>query len=321
MQAQPPIQDEAWDAYLRRHYYRLLMQVILPLILTTVVFVLGGVFCSVIPWWYWLLGYVGLAALLFRFGHALHAELQELFAAQLHCTVIEREAHCLQRDAAVGHSVRVVTHEINNLIGIAKLSVDNLRYSPVAMPKDIDRLEKALGYMTQVTHLILDGIGNKHATTRTLSLAELQDDVRLLIGHGQSYPQVALSVVFSPDAAQYRFEERTGATYLIIHNLVKNALEAVEARFGEQLGGEVRVTAEVLDNQIVIAVEDNGVGMTAAQIEAVMRGNGQSFKVNGHGLGLGFVLGECERNGFLFKVTQGEGHGTGFQLSITANKA
>lgn len=321
MQPSPPIQDEAWDAYLRQHYYRLLVQVILPLILTTVVFVLGGVFCSVIPWWYWLMGYVGLAALLFRFGHALHAELQELFAAQLHCTLIEREAQSLQRDAAVGHSVRVVTHEINNLIGITKMSVDNLRYSPVAMPKDIDRLEKALGYMTQVTHLILDGIGNKHATTRMISLAELQEDVRLLIGHGQSHPQVALSVVFPPDAAQYRFEERTGATYLIIHNLVKNALEAVEARFGEQLGGEVRVTAEVLDNQIVIAVEDNGVGMTAEQIEAVMRGNGESFKVNGHGLGLGFVLGECERNGFLFKVTQGEGHGTEFHLSITANKA
>ncbi|WP_308874530.1 ATP-binding protein [Thiothrix subterranea] len=71
-----------------------------------------------------------------------------------------------------------------------------------------------------------------------------------------------------------------------------------------------------MNNQIVIAVEDNGVGMTAAQIEAVMRGNGQSFKVNGHGLGLGFVLGECERNGFLFKVTQGEGQGAGFQLQI-----
>jgi signal transduction histidine kinase len=266
-------------------------------------------------WWYWLLGYVGLAALLFRFGHALHAELQELFAAQLHCTVIEREAHCLQRDAAVGHSVRVVTHEINNLIGIAKMSVDNLRYSPVAMPKDIDRLEKALGYMTKVTHLILDGVGNKHATTRTLSLAELQEDVRLLIGHGQSYPQVALSVVFPADAAQYRFEERTGATYLIIHNLVKNALEAVEARFGDQLGGEVRVTAEILDNQIVIAVEDNGVGMTAAQIEAVMRGNGQSFKANGHGLGLGFVRQTCIQGGIKFTLRNAD-HENGSGLSV-----
>ncbi|WGZ94262.1 MAG: HAMP domain-containing sensor histidine kinase [Candidatus Thiothrix putei] len=316
MQPQPPIQDEAWDAYLRRHYYRLLVQVILPLILTTVVFVLGGVFCSAIPWWYWLLGYVGLAALFFRFGHALHAELQELFAAQLHCTVIEHEAHCFQRDAAVGHSVCVVTHEINNLIGIAKMSVDNLRYSPVAMPKDIDRLEKALGYMTQVTHLILDGIGNKHTTTRTLSLAELQEDVRLLIGHGQSHPQVALSVVFPADASQYRFEERTGATYLIIHNLVKNALEAVEARFGEQLGGEIRVTAEVLDNQIVIAVEDNGVGMTAEQIEALMRGNGQSFKVNGHGLGLGFVHRECEKSGFTCGFVKMPVQGMKFHVGI-----
>ena len=208
---------------------------------------------------------------------------------QLRFTHMEKEAQSLQRDAAVGHSVRVVTHEMNNLVGTAKMSVDNLRYSPLAMPKDIDRLEKALGYMTQVTHLILDGIGNKHATTRTISLAELQEDVRLLIGHGQAHPQVALSVVFPADAAQYRFEERTGATYLIIHNLVKNALEAVEERFGEQLGGEVRVAAEVLGNQIVIAVEDNGVGMTAEQIAAVMRGNEQSFKVNGHGLGLGFV--------------------------------
>ncbi|MBO0612649.1 sensor histidine kinase [Thiothrix fructosivorans] len=319
MQVQPPIQDEAWNAYLRRHYYRLLVQVILPMILITVVFLLGGVFCSAIPSGYWLLGYVGLAALFFRFGHALHAELQELFTAQLHCTLIEREAQSLQRDAAVGHSVRVVTHEMNNLIGIANMSVDNLRYSPVAMPKDIDRLEKALGYMTQVTHLILDGIGNKLATTRTLSLAELQDDVRLLIGHGQSYPQVALSVMFPAEAAQYRFEERTGATYLIIHNLVKNALEAVEERFGDQSGGEVRVTAEILGNQIVIAVKDNGVGMTAEQIEAVMRGSGQSFKVNGHGLGLGFVLGECERNGFGFEVERSESNSTGFQIFIITN--
>jgi len=84
-------------------------------------------------------------------------------------------------------------------------------------------------------------------------------------------------------------------------------------------GGRVRVTAEILGNQIVIAVEDNGVGMTAEQIEAVMRGNGQSFKVNGHGLGLGFVLGECERNGFGFEVGRGNGEEIKVRFSIFLN--
>ncbi|MGB3916628.1 MAG: HAMP domain-containing sensor histidine kinase [Thiothrix litoralis] len=304
MQKQPPTGEVVWQAHLREHYRHLFVRVILPIVLITAGFVLLCLFCPPVPWmWlYLLVCYAGLVFVFFRLGHYLHDELVELLGMQWRIVRMEKEAQGLQRDAAIGHSVRALTHEINNLIGVAALSVDNLRHSSVAMPKDIDRLERALGYMSNVSALVLDGIGNKQAPKRLITLAELRNDVQLLLGNGHSHPGITLHLDFPPNADNCQFEERAGSTYLIIHNLVKNAFEAVAEKFGEQPDGEVIVKAEVSENQLLISVSDNGVGMTPEQVEAVMQGDAQSFKANGHGLGLGFVVRECEKNGFCFAI-------------------
>ena len=248
---------------------------------------------SVWMWLYLCACYIGLVFIFIRLERYWQDEIIQLFEMQLRFTRMEKEAQSLQRDAAIGHSVRALTHEINNLIGVAAVSVEQLRHSPVAMPKDIDRLDRVLGYMSKVSALVLDGIGSKKSHTRLISLEELRGDVQLLLGNGHNHSGIALYIDFPPDADKYTLEERAGATYLIIHNLVKNAFEAVAEKFGEDPGGKVVIGVRVADNQLLISVEDNGIGLASDQVEAILSNDVESLKVNGYGLGLRFVQQEC----------------------------
>ena len=149
---------------------------------------------SLAMWLYLVACYVGLVLTFLKLERYLQDEMIQLFDTQLRCARMEREAQGLQRDAAIGYSVRALTHEISNLIGVAAISAENLRHSSVAMPKDIDRLERSLRYMARVSNLVLDGIGSRKVAKHMISLAELRDDVQLLLGDGGGYPNIALRV-------------------------------------------------------------------------------------------------------------------------------
>lgn len=284
-------------------------------------------FCVLVLWLYptdlrtevYLIAcYLGLAFILWKLERYVAAEMAAVFAERLQRERVEREAEGLQREAAIGHSTRAINHEMNTLIGVARLSAERIGERQVGedTAKDVVRLEKALSYMERVSRLILDDLGSESVAKRRISLAELQDDLRLLLCNGVTHCQARLEFDFPANAADYWFEERTGSTYLILHNLAKNAYEAVLAKFDGQPGGVIRVSAAVEGERLVLAVYDNGVGMSAQQVEDIRRQVVVSGKIEGHGLGLQFVWRECVGNGFALAVESGEGEFCRF--SITA---
>jgi signal transduction histidine kinase len=48
--------------------------------------------------------------------------------------------------------------------------------------------------------------------------------------------------------------------------------ERLPEKFGEQPGGEIIIKVEVSENQLLISVEDNGVGLTPEQVSAYRSG-------------------------------------------------
>jgi nitrogen fixation/metabolism regulation signal transduction histidine kinase len=96
----------------------------------------------------------------------------------------------------------------------------------------------------------------------------LCEDMRLLLEHDN--PLIKFTQQFPSDAEQYCFWERTGATYLMLYNLVKNACEAVTDRFKGEVGGIVELKAVVINNQVLISIKDNGGGMSQEQMVAVL---------------------------------------------------
>jgi signal transduction histidine kinase len=263
--------------------------------------------------------YLGLVFILWKLERYVAAEMAAVFTERLQRERVEREAEGLQREAAIGHSTRAINHEMNTLIGVARLSAERIGERQVgeATAKDVVRLEKALSYMERVSRLILDDLGSETVAKRRISLAELQDDLRLLLCNGVTHCQARLEFDFPANAADYWFEERTGSTYLILHNLAKNAYEAVLAKFDGQPGGVIRVSAAVEGERLVLAVYDNGVGMSAQQVEDIRRQVVVSGKIDGHGLGLQFVWRECVGNGFQLAVESGEGEFSRFGVSVS----
>ncbi|UJS24454.1 sensor histidine kinase [Thiothrix winogradskyi] len=284
-------------------------------------------FCVLVLWLYptdlrtevYLIAcYLGLVFILWKLERYVAAEMAAVFAERLQRERVEREAEGLQREAAIGHSTRAINHEMNTLIGVARLSAERIGERQVgeATAKDVARLEKALSYMERVSRLILDDLGSESVVKCRISLAELQDDLRLLLCNGVTHCQTRLEFDFPANAADCWFEERTGSTYLILHNLAKNAYEAVLAKFDGKPGGVIRVSAAVEGERLVLAVYDNGVGMSAQQVADIRRQVVVSGKIEGHGLGLQFVWRECVGNGFALAVESGEGEFCRF--SITA---
>lgn len=284
-------------------------------------------FCVLVLWLYptdlrtevYLIAcYLGLMFILWKLERYVAAEMAAVFAERLQRERVEREAEGLQREAAIGHSTRAINHEMNTLIGVARLSAERIGERQVgeATAKDVVRLEKALSYMERVSRLILDDLGSETVVKRRISLAELQDDLRLLLCNGVTHCQARLEFDFPANAADYWFEERMGSTYLILHNLAKNAYEAVVAKFDGQPGGVIRVSAAVEGERLVLAVYDNGVGMSAQQVEDIRRQVVVSSKIDGHGLGLQFVWRECVGNGFALAVESGEGEFCRFRVMI-----
>lgn len=243
--------------------------------------------------------YLSLVFILWKLQQYVSDEMLQAVQAQIERQNMEREAETLQRNAAIGHSTRAINHELNTLIGIANLSLFQIesKNQTDSLDNEIERLNKSLSYMTRVSSLILDGLGNRNAAERTISLAELHSDLKLLLCINTDFYLNQLKLEFPDDASDYQFLERTGSTYLIIHNLVKNAHEAVTEKYGRHPDGLIRIKATVENNILHLSVSDNGTGMSTQEISDVQNQIGVTKKLEGHGLGLKFVKSECDKNG------------------------
>lgn len=266
-----------------------------------------------------IISYFSLIFILWKLERHFAEEMEQVFAERMQRERIEREAEALQREAAIGHSTRAINHELNNLIGVADLSTERIRKQQASggdISKDIERLEKSLSYMRKVSKLVLDDLGSEKALKRCISLAELEDDLRLLLCNGITHCQARLEFDFPPNAGDYWFEERTGSTYLILHNLAKNAYEAVVGKFGDQPGGLIRISARVEGERLELSVYDNGVGMSEEQVEDIQLQTAKTSKINGHSLGLRFVQQECIHNNFWLTIEAKAGMYSNFQVRL-----
>ena len=267
--------------------------------------------------------YLSLVFILWKLQQYIGDEMLRVLQEQIERKQIENEAETLQRDAAIGHSTRAINHELNTLIGVANISTFQIeaKNKSADITEEIERLNKALSYMSRVSSLILDGLGSQNASKRTISLAELQDDLKLLLCLDSEFYLEQLKFEFPEGAADYKFGERTGSTYLIIHNLVKNSHEAVIAKYGRAPSGVIQIKAEVENNSIYISVYDNGVGMSSQEIKDIHNQISITTKLDGHGLGLKFVKSECVKNGMEVTISSVPNEYSLFKIKIPLHQA
>jgi len=205
-----------------------------------------------------------------------------------------------QRNAAWGEVARRMAHEIKNPLTPIQLSAERLRrkYLDTMTPEDADVLDRSTRTIVQQVETLKEMVKSfsDYARMPTLQMREvdLNDlirDVMELYRGGEQTSHFDLHL----DNTTPHIEADVGRLRQVLHNLVKNALEALPQQAGDIIIS-TRCAEEHACHFVELKVEDNGPGFPEELF-------GQLFepyitsKPKGSGLGLAIVKKIIEEHG------------------------
>ncbi|MFA6115362.1 MAG: ATP-binding protein [Sphingomonas sp.] len=216
-----------------------------------------------------------------------------------------------QRRAAWADVARRIAHEIKNPLTPIQLAAERLqrRYNK-QLPNDD-------GTFTRLTETIVRQVGDlRRMVDEFSSFARMPKPTF----HDESLLDIARQTLFLHEVAHpsIRFDlvhDDTGPMLVCdrrqigqaFTNIVKNAVEAIEAR-GEGAEGAITMTLAQKDNAVIVSVADDGVGLPAARerlVEPYV-----TTRARGTGLGLAIVKKIVEEHCGTIGFTDREGGGT-----------
>ncbi|HET8551225.1 MAG TPA: ATP-binding protein [Gammaproteobacteria bacterium] len=229
-----------------------------------------------------------------------------------------------QRDAAWGEVARRLAHEIKNPLTPIQLAAERLRlrYLDGLTGKEREVFERA-------THTIVQQVDNMKAMVnafsdyartpqlelRPMDLNRLVTEIAELY-HGGERP-FALRLELDPTLPPVNVD--AGRIGQMLHNLIRNAGEALEG----QSGGEVVIRTRRLRGKVSedaeITVADNGPGVDAALLEHVFEPYVTS-KPKGTGLGLAIVKKLVEEHGGTIRAENRADGGASMRVRLPINE-
>nr|WP_235973851.1 ATP-binding protein [Parasphingopyxis marina] len=171
-----------------------------------------------------------------------------------------------QRRAAWSDVARRIAHEIKNPLTPIQLAAERLqrRFGATADP-DTDTFSKLTGTIVrQVGDLrrMVDEFSSFARMPKPVFREESVVDIarQAIFLHEVAHPEIAFDQSVDDGVPQLVCDRRQLGQALT--NVVKNAVEAVEQKFGEgESGGKVRLAVTFEKGRFCIDVEDNGVGL------------------------------------------------------------
>ncbi len=196
-----------------------------------------------------------------------------------------------QRDAAWGDVARRLAHEIKNPLTPIQLSAERLRrkYLKTMDPEDAEVLDRATRTIVQQVET-LKGMVNAFGDYARAPKLQLEPvDLYELIGDvADLYKGSGLTIDLDLAEPLPMLNADAGRLRQLLHNLFKNAMEAVR----EQVRGELQVKArwalEAGERYIDVWFEDNGSGFSGQVLERLFEPY-VTTKTRGTGLGLAIV--------------------------------
>jgi nitrogen fixation/metabolism regulation signal transduction histidine kinase len=205
-----------------------------------------------------------------------------------------------QRDAAWGEVARRLAHEIKNPLTPIQLSAERLRHKYLKdMPKqDAEVLDRATHTIVQQVEAMKSMVNDfsEYARPPQMGLKPIKPDT--LIGEIVDLYRGTQGVAFEIDlsATHARIEADPLRIRQVIHNLVKNAVEALDGNKQGKISLVSRVMSRDEHPFYEIRVQDNGPGFGEAMIQQLFEPYVTS-KPKGTGLGLAIVKKIVEEHG------------------------
>ncbi len=171
-----------------------------------------------------------------------------------------------------------------------------------------DILENSVKY-TESTLIELSSLSNLGEPKRTIS--DLNEVIEAAIANVE--PKVRVSIESITDEAFLAINLDAVKLARAFENIVRNAVEAIE------VSGEVRVSVGVDEENAIVTVTDNGVGISENQINYIFEPF-YSTKKDTMGLGLVYAKQVIEAHGGSIKVESTLGIGTKVTVRIPLNQ-
>jgi len=200
-----------------------------------------------------------------------------------------------QRKAAWADIARRIAHEIKNPLTPIQLSAERLRRNYL---KDIKKDPETFRICTDTIIRHVEDIGRMvdefssfaRMPTPVLKPEDLTTIVeRAVFLERTAHSDIAFTMQFAARPITVRCDGRLAGQALI--NIVKNAVEAIEARIldsGASPPGQIAVTVEEAPGKVVVTVEDNGKGLPKRSRERLTEPY-VTTRAKGTGLGLAIV--------------------------------
>ena len=198
-----------------------------------------------------------------------------------------------QRDAAWGEVARRLAHEIKNPLTPIQLSAERVRRKYLnTMPKEdaeiLDRsthiIVEQVAALKEMVNAFSDYARSPDMEIVTINIAILLREIIDLYQEQES----KINITFNIDSNDLKFDADPGRIRQIIHNLVRNSIEAIP----EDIAGTISVNVKQCDinniKMIEICIEDNGSGFDKNSLGQIFDPYVTS-KSKGTGLGLAIV--------------------------------
>ncbi|WP_019027912.1 ATP-binding protein [Colwellia piezophila] len=217
----------------------------------------------------------------------------------------EQQQVISNRLALLGNTFGNVSHDINNVLGVALGAIEMLEIKFSRGEKDIssyiDRVKNAIDKGKDVTERLL--AFTRRPTVKVVSFDPIQD----IFDNQYLFKQLLLSTIninfnFKPINCLINFPK--GEFINILLNLVLNAQDAIQEK---GLSGQIEISANLLDNnRLEIHVKDSGIGIAKDNLTKIFDPFYSSKSVNkGNGIGLANVYSTMYKHNGLIQV---EGH-------------
>ena len=206
-----------------------------------------------------------------------------------------------ERDAAWGEVARRLAHEIKNPLTPIQLSAERLRR------RYLDNMEKEESeFLDRATRTIVNQVEamkkmvnafSEYARAPNISMEPI--DLNAIVKEVldlYSSNDLNVKIIKQLDAEPARIEGDAGRLRQLLHNLVKNGLEAVNGTAGARVTVATRSMQSGGMDYIELCVSDNGSGFSAGVLDNVFEPY-VSTKPKGSGLGLAIVKKIVEEHG------------------------
>jgi len=222
-----------------------------------------------------------------------------------------------QRDAAWGEVARRLAHEIKNPLTPIQLSAERLRRRYLTnKDSNLDLLDRATHTIIQQVEAMKQMVNAFSQYARTPNIELSRFDLNELISEVTELyrsPENPVTIKLSFDANLPKIEADAGRMRQVFHNLMRNALEAMEKQADARVDISTRYVRRGDTEAVEIKVADNGPGFHEDIIH-------QAFdpyvtgKVKGTGLGLAIVKKLIEEHGGQISAANREQRGA--EISI-----